>query len=58
MLKTQKLRVLYLCTGSQMAKEWTRKLKSDCIEAYSPGIDPGGLSYKAAQVMYEAEEQK
>lgn len=58
MQETQKLRILFLCTGnscrSQMAEGWTRALKGDEIEAYSAGTQPGGLSSKAVLVMGEA----
>jgi arsenate reductase len=41
----QKLKILFLCTGntcrSQMAEGLTRHLKSDVIESWSAGIDPG-----------------
>jgi len=55
---TQKLKVLFLCTGnscrSQMAEGWVRALKADCIEPYSAGIEAHGLSRLAAKVMAEA----
>jgi arsenate reductase len=51
-------KVLFFCTGnscrSQMAEGWTRHLKSDCIEAYSAGIEPHGLNPFAVKVMAEA----
>ncbi|RKY11229.1 MAG: arsenate reductase ArsC [Planctomycetota bacterium] len=54
----QRLKILFLCTGnacrSQMAQGWARHLKSDCIEAYSAGVTPVGVSTKAIQVMAEA----
>lgn len=53
----KKLKVLFLCTGnscrSQMAEAWTRKLKSDCIEPYSAGIEKHGLNPNMLQVMKE-----
>jgi len=53
-----RIRVLFLCTGnscrSQMAEGWARHLKSDCIEAYSAGIEPHGLDPRAVKVMAEA----
>ena len=53
-----KLKILFLCTGnscrSQMAEGWTRKLKSDLIEAYSAGIETHGLNPVAVEVMAEA----
>lgn len=55
---SQKLRVLFLCTGnscrSQMAEGWTRHLKGDQIEAYSAGIAQHGLNPFAVKVMAEA----
>jgi len=54
----RKLRILFLCTGnscrSQMAEGWARRLKSDCIEAYSAGVEPKGLDPRAVAVMKEA----
>ena len=53
-----KLNVLFLCTGnscrSQMAEGWARALKSDCIEAYSAGIETHGMNARAVKVMAEA----
>lgn len=53
-----KIRVLYLCTGnscrSQMAEAWTRRLKSDRIEAYSAGVAPKGVDPRAVRAMAEA----
>ena len=53
-----KLKVLFLCTGnscrSQMAEGWARKLKGDCVEPYSAGIETHGLDPRAVQVMAEA----
>lgn len=57
-MKTQKLRVLFLCTGnscrSQMAEGWARRLKGDVMEAYSAGIEKHGLNPHAVRVMAEA----
>lgn len=54
---TQKLRILFLCTGnscrSQMAEGWTRHLKNDDIDAWSAGIETHGLNPFAVQVMAE-----
>jgi arsenate reductase len=54
----QLLKVLFLCTGnscrSQMAEGWARALKSDCIDAYSAGIETHGLNPNAVRVMAEA----
>jgi arsenate reductase len=51
------MKILFLCTGnscrSQMAEGWTRKLKSDSIEAYSAGIEKHGLNPLAVKVMAE-----
>ena len=56
--KTERLRVLFLCTGnscrSQMAEGWAKSLKSDEIEAYSAGIETHGLNPNAVKVMAEA----
>jgi arsenate reductase (thioredoxin) len=58
MSTSEKLRVLFLCTGnscrSQMAEGWARHLKADVIEAYSAGIETHGLNARAVQVMAEA----
>jgi arsenate reductase len=58
MLKTKKLKILFLCTGnscrSQMAEGWARRLKGDCIEPYSAGIETHGLDPIAVKVMAEA----
>ena len=57
-MPSPKLKVLFLCTGnscrSQMAEGWTHKLKSDCIEPYSAGIEIHGLNSNAVRVMAEA----
>jgi arsenate reductase len=37
-----------------MAEGWTHKLKADCIEAYSAGIETHGLNPDAVRVMAEA----
>ena len=54
----EKIMVLFLCTGnacrSQMAQGWARHLKGDCIEAFSAGVLPAGLSERAVTVMAEA----
>lgn len=54
----KKIRMLFVCTGnscrSQMAEGWTRYLKGDCIDAYSAGIRPIGVSSRAIKVMAEA----
>ena len=56
--KKEKLNVLFLCTGnscrSQMAEGWTRHLKSDCIEAFSAGVDPHRVNKRAIAIMAEA----
>ena len=55
---TQKLKILFLCTGnscrSQMAEGWARFLKGDVIEAYSAGVETHGLNPNAVKVMAEA----
>lgn len=55
---TDKLKILFLCTGnscrSQMAEGWAKALKSDCLEAYSAGIETHGLNGRAVEVMAEA----
>ncbi len=52
------MKVLFLCTGnscrSQMAEGWAKHLKSDCVEAYSAGIETHGLNPNAVKVMAEA----
>lgn len=52
------VKILFLCTGnscrSQMAEGWARALKSDVVEAYSPGIETHGLNPYAVKVMAEA----
>ncbi|OXU14930.1 arsenate reductase ArsC [Sedimentisphaera salicampi] len=58
MENTEKLKVLFLCTGnscrSQMAEGWARHLKNNCIEPYSAGIETHGLNPNAVKVMAEA----
>ena len=58
MAKKEKLNILFLCTGnscrSQIAEGWARKLKGNCIEAFSAGIFPATLSSRAVKVMAEA----
>jgi arsenate reductase len=53
-----KLKVLFLCTGnscrSQMAQGWARRLKGDCVDPYSAGVQPHGVNELAIQVMKEA----
>jgi arsenate reductase len=55
---TEKIRVLFLCTGnscrSQMAEGWARHLKGDSIDPYSAGIATHGLNPNAVKVMAEA----
>lgn len=52
-----KKKILFLCTGnscrSQMAEGWARHLKSDCLEAYSAGMETHGLNPLAVKVMAE-----
>jgi arsenate reductase (thioredoxin) len=53
----QKTTILFLCTGntcrSQMAEGLTRHLKSDIIEPYSAGVDPGKMNLRAVKCMAE-----
>jgi arsenate reductase len=57
-MKKEKLNILFLCIGnacrSQIAEGWAKKLKGDCIEAFSAGVIPAGLSARAVKVMTEA----
>lgn len=54
----RKIKILFLCTGnscrSQMAEGWARHLKSDCIEAFSAGVNPHGINERAVKIMAEA----
>ncbi len=56
--RKKKTKILFLCTGnscrSQMAEGWARKLKGDCLEAYSAGIETHGMNGRAVKVMAEA----
>ncbi len=56
--KKEKLNILFLCTGnscrSQMAEGWAKKLKADCIEAFSAGVYPSGVNARTIQIMAEA----
>ncbi len=56
-MASSKLNILFLCTAnscrSQMAEGWAEKLKSDCIDAYSAGTNPGVVSSRATEVMRE-----
>ena len=58
MEETDKVRILFLCTGnscrSQMAEGWARHLKGDEIEAYSAGVSPKGIDPRAVRAMAEA----
>ena len=58
MAETERLRVLFLCTGnscrSQMAEGWARALRGDSIDAYSAGTDPHGMNRLAIRAMAEA----
>jgi len=53
-----KMKVLFLCTGnscrSQIAEGWARHLKSDVMEVYSAGVDPGQTNTRAIAIMAEA----
>jgi arsenate reductase (thioredoxin) len=57
MQNTQKLKILFLCTGnscrSQMAEGFARHLKKDEIEAYSAGVAPKGIDPLAVKAMVE-----
>jgi arsenate reductase len=37
-----------------MAEAWTRVLKGDLVEAYSAGVDPHGVDFRAIKAMAEA----
>ena len=54
---TDTIKILFLCTGnscrSQMAEGFARHLKSDCIEAWSAGIERHGMNEHAISVMAE-----
>jgi len=56
-INDRKLAILFLCTGntcrSQMAEGLTRHLKSDLIEPYSAGVDPGAMNSRAVKSMAE-----
>jgi arsenate reductase (thioredoxin) len=53
----RKLKILFLCTGntcrSQMAEGLTRHLKSNIIEPYSAGVDPGEINPRAVKSLAE-----
>jgi arsenate reductase len=57
-MQSHKIKVLFLCTGnscrSQIAEGWARHLKSECLEAYSAGIETHGLNPRAVHAMAEA----
>lgn len=54
----RKLNILFLCTGnscrSQMAEGWALRLRGDCINPFSAGIETHGLNPYAVKVMAEA----
>jgi len=54
----EKIKILFLCTGnscrSQIAEGWARELKGNVIDAYSAGIRPIGVSFRAIRAMAEA----
>ncbi len=58
MSATEKLKILFLCTGnscrSQMAEGWAKALKSDRVEAWSAGTAAKGLDPLAVAAMAEA----
>ena len=53
-----RIKVFFLCTGNscrnQIAEGWAKHLKSDVMEAYSAGVDPGQMSNRAIAIMAEA----
>jgi len=57
MEKTDRVRILFLCTGnscrSQMAEGWARHLKRKEIEAYSAGVSPKAVDPRAIKAMAE-----
>lgn len=57
MAETNKIKVLFLCTGnscrSQMAEGLCRDLIGDIVEPYSAGIVKHGLNPYAVKVMHE-----
>jgi len=56
-LRTERIRVLFLCTGnscrSQMAEGWAKRLKCDELEACSAGVEPHEIDPRAIVVMAE-----
>ena len=54
---TDKIRVLFLCTGnsarSQMAEAFVRTYGGDRFDPYSAGVEPRGLNPLTVQVMSE-----
>ena len=59
MEKTDRVRILFLCTGnscrSQMAEGWARYLKREEIEAYSAGVSPKAVDPRAIKAMAEVD---
>ena len=55
--RDKQTKILFLCTGnscrSQMAEGWAHYLKSECVEAFSAGIETHGVNPFAVQVMAE-----
>ena len=53
-----KIKVLFLCTGnscrSQIAEGWAKHLKSDVMDVYSAGAEPGQMNTRAIAIMAEA----